>query len=291
MGNNNEKGTVLVVSNDREINLSLKGFFAALEYKMLTALNGNEAMKIIDSVKDIDFMLLDVKLRGISGIEILKRVKKECPKTKVVIITGFGDKLKKLAEDIGVNGFLDKPIDFSTMIGMIKYILCKKKDGNFHPANEGKGEILAVTPKAKLLFIEPSVEMHAYTSALFNNPDFCRGEYEKKAIYHGIDDLSGNILNDLMMFQPDIVLINDYAMSEGDILNMIDLIRKVKIQPDEILIHGLFERSQRFEVQLNIKRAKRCIQNVMNSEQLMEMNQKLIDFVNNECIEHGLVKK
>ena len=82
--------------------------------------------------------------------------------------------------------------------------------------------------------------MHAFTSALFNNTDFCSGEYERKAIYFGIDDLSGNILNELMSYQPDIVLINDYAMNEGEILNLIDLIRSVKIQPDDIIIHGLY---------------------------------------------------
>jgi len=154
--------------------------------------------------------------------------------------------------------------------------------------NNEKG---AGTPKAKLLFIEPSIEMHAFTSALFNNSDFCKGDYEKKAIYSGIDNLSGNILDVLMMYQPDIVLINDYAMSEGDILNMIDLVRRIKIQPDEIIIHGLFGRSLMFETQLRVKNVKRCIQNVMNHEQLIEMNQKLINFVNNECIEHGLVKE
>ena len=133
--------------------------------------------------------------------------------------------------------------------------------------------------------------MYAFTSALFNNSNFCTGEYEKKVIYGGIDNLAGIILHELCDYQPDIVLINDYAMSEGDILNMIDLIRDVKIQPDEIIIHSLFERGPLFETQLRNKKVKRCVQNVMNHEQLIEMNQKLINFVNNECIERGLVKK
>lgn len=153
------------------------------------------------------------------------------------------------------------------------------------------GRKKSLTPKAKLLFIEPSREMHAFTSGLFDDPDYCTGEYEKKAIYHGIDDLSGNILNDLMMFQPDIVLINDYAMTEGDIINMIELVRKVKIQPDEVIIHGLYTRSPTFELQLKRMNVKRCIQNIMTSDQLKQMNKKLIDFVDNECIGRGLVKK
>lgn len=157
--------------------------------------------------------------------------------------------------------------------------------------NAGRAKPGNVIPKAKLLFIEPSLEMHAFTSGLFNDPAYCTGEYEKKAIYSGIDNLSGNILNDLMMFQPDIVLINDYAMSEGDIVNMIELVKKIKIQPDEIIIHGLYARSSTFEIQLKRMNVKRCIQNIMNPEQLRQMNKKLIDFVDNECISRGLVKK
>ena len=147
------------------------------------------------------------------------------------------------------------------------------------------------TPKAYLLFIEPSIQMYSFTSALFDNPIFCTGLYEKKVLYVGIDNLSGIILTELATLKPDIVLINDYAMSEGDLLNMIDLIRSVKLQPDDIIIHGLFERSPMFETHLKMKKVKRCIQNVMAHDQLIQMNEKLIHCVDNVCIEHGLLEK
>lgn len=288
---NKEKGVILVVDDEKDVTTSLQGFFTALGYDMLTAFDGNEALKIIDSVT-VDLILLDVRMPGVDGIQILKHVRKDKPKAKVIIMTAYDKEVKQEVEKIGIDGFFAKPIDLSQLIERIRFVIDKvKQDTRVYPTKEKVETKTKQTPKAKLLFIEPSIEMYAFTSALFNNPSFCTGEYEKKVIYCGIDNLSGIILGELSDYQPNIVLINDYAMSEGDILNMIDLMRNIKIQPDEIVIHSLFERGPMFETQLRSKNVKRCIQNVMNHEQLIEMNQKLINFVNNECIEHGLVKE
>ena len=46
-----------------------------------------------------------------------------------------------------------------------------------------------------------------------------------------------------------------------------------------------------FEAQLKMRKVKRCIQNVMNHQQLSKMNEKLINYVNQECVEQGLVKE
>jgi two-component system response regulator (stage 0 sporulation protein F) len=292
MNNNGEKGVILVVDDEKEVTMSLKGFFTALGYDMLTALDGNEAMNVINSIKNLDLILLDVKMPGVDGIQILKHLRKNNSKAKVIIMTAYDKDVKQEVEKAGIDGFFAKPIDLSKLIDRIRYLIeDPDKDTRVYPTKEKAVAVSKKIPRAKLLFIEPSVEMHAFTSALFNNPDFCSGEYERKAIYFGIDNLSGIILHELMAYQPDIVLINDYAMSEGDILNMIDLIDGVKIKPDEIIIHGLFERSSIFETRLKMKKVKRCIQNTMDHQQLIEMNKKLIDFVNNECIDHGLVKK
>lgn len=292
MNGNNEKGVILVVDDEKEVTMSLKGFFAALGYDMLTALDGNEALKVIDSIKNLDLILLDVRMPGVDGIQVLKHLRKINSKTKVIIITAYDKEVKKEVEKIGIDGFFSKPIDLTSLIERIRYLIeSSDKDTRVYPTKEKEGPVSKKIPKAKLLFIEPSLAMHAFTAALFNDPSFCTGDYERRALYCGVDDLSGVILNELMAYQPDIVLINDYAMSEGDILNMVDLIKSIKIQPSEVIIHGLFPRTGVFEAQLKQKNAKRCIQNTMTHEQLIEMNKKLIDCVNAECIAHGLVKR
>lgn len=275
---------ILLVDDNPKIT-AISSHLEKIGFKMFNALNGEKALEIIKSERP-RLVILDMEMPGINGLQVLATLRSEYKDIKVFIFTSHGMEYRKKAEKVGFDHFFDKDnYELNELEDAIKEVFGMKK------VVEGKGPIKSdKTPKARLLFIEPSIQMYSFTSALFDNPVFCSGEYERKVVYSDIDNLSGIILNELMN-QPDIVLINDYAMNEGEILNLIDLINSVKIQPDDIVVHGLFERGPLFETQLKRKNAKRCIQNVMNHEQLIEMNEKLIDCVNNVCVEHGLVKK
>jgi two-component system response regulator (stage 0 sporulation protein F) len=276
---------ILLVDDDPKIS-AISSHLEKLGFKMLNARDGKKALEIIKSERP-NLVILDMEMPGIDGLQILTILRAEYKDIKVFVFTAHGIEYKKKAEKIGYDRYFNKDDYYindledsiKEAFGMEKVVERKES------ALSGK------TPKARLLFIEPSIQMYSFTSALFDNPEFCSGEYERKVIYCDIDTLTGIILTELMNYQPDIVLINDYAMSEEDILNMVDLIRGIKIQPSDIVIHGLFERGSVFETQLKMKNVKRCIQNVMAHQQLIEMNEKLINFVNNVCAEHGLVKK
>ena len=87
-----EKGVILVVDDEKEVTMSLKGFFATLGYDMLTALDGKEALNVINSIKNLDLILLDVRMPGVDGIQILKHLRKHNSKTKVIIMTAYDKK-------------------------------------------------------------------------------------------------------------------------------------------------------------------------------------------------------
>lgn len=276
---------ILLVDDDPKVT-AVSSYLEKLGFKMLNATDGKKALEVLKSDRP-NLVILDMEMPGIDGLQILKILKAEYKDIKVFVFTAHGAEYRKKAEKIGYDLFFDKSdYELNELLDAIRDVFGMEK-----VIERKKAAPLEKTPKARLLFIEPSIEMYSFTSGLFDNTVFCTGEYERRAIYYDIDNLSVIILNELMNYQPDIVLINDYAMTEGEILNMIELIRSVKIQPDEIIIHGLFERGSIFEVQLKIKGVKHCIQSPMAHQQLIEMNKKLIDFVNNECIEHGLVKE
>jgi len=112
-------------------------------------------------------------------------------------------------------------------------------------------------------------------------------EYEIKVS----DDVYG-LLDVLSTYKPDIVIIGDYFMRDEDVLSLVDLVlNKIKIKPKAVIVHGLFERHDSFEIRLKKLGVKHCIQNIMDNEQIMKMNRKLTDFVAQECIRHRLVKK
>jgi len=88
MNNDSKKGVILAVDDEKEVTMSLKGFFTALGHDMLTALDGKETLHIIDNVV-LDLVLLDIRMPGVDGIQVLKHLKAKKPKTKVIIITAF----------------------------------------------------------------------------------------------------------------------------------------------------------------------------------------------------------
>lgn len=103
--------SVLLVDDEDGIRTVLGLSLADMGYHVHTAASGEEALRIFDEVKP-DIVLTDIKMPGVSGIELLERIKKRSPETEVIMITGHGDlelaiqSIKKDATD-----FITKPIN------------------------------------------------------------------------------------------------------------------------------------------------------------------------------------
>jgi CheY-like chemotaxis protein len=81
---------VLVVDDDPVIGKSFDRVLTGKGYAVITAANGEEALKKLAS-EDYDLVYTDIKMPGMSGLEVAERVKANKPWTPVVIITGFGN--------------------------------------------------------------------------------------------------------------------------------------------------------------------------------------------------------
>jgi len=86
----------------------------------MQAENGEKAMTILEN-KQVDVVVLDVKMPGMDGIEVLGHIKTRYPKTEVIFLTGHA------ATQDGVQGiksgaydYLSKPIEFEHLLGKIK---------------------------------------------------------------------------------------------------------------------------------------------------------------------------
>lgn len=62
------------------------------EYGVAEASNGENALEILKKPNEIDLMLLDVRMSGMDGIEVLDRARKLAPDARIVILTGYGSK-------------------------------------------------------------------------------------------------------------------------------------------------------------------------------------------------------
>ena len=104
---------MLIVDDERDICELLKEFFEGKGFAVLSAFSGEEALgKLQESEADI--VLLDILLPGLSGIEVLKRIKEQRPKVRVIMVTAIDQiDLRSQAQQYGAAGYITKPFDFS----------------------------------------------------------------------------------------------------------------------------------------------------------------------------------
>lgn len=106
---------VLVVDDDPMIGKSFTRVLKDKGYKVITSQNAAEALDKIRA-EEFDLVYTDIKMPGMSGIELAEEIKSKQPWIPVVIITGYGTaENHRRAEACGVEGFLDKPLSPSVI--------------------------------------------------------------------------------------------------------------------------------------------------------------------------------
>lgn len=127
---NASKGTLLVV-DDEPLNLQiLKQILLRQGYTVQTALNGREALQQIQSQAP-DLVLLDIVMPDLSGMEVLKEIRKShsAITLPVIMLTAKGE-----SEDIvealnhGANEYITKPVDIPGVLSKIQGLLVSKKE-------------------------------------------------------------------------------------------------------------------------------------------------------------------
>ncbi len=111
---------VLLVDDEEEFVKTLSERIQMRDLGSNIAYNGEQALKVVkDEVPDV--MILDLKMPGIDGMEVLKRVKKAYPQVQVIMLTGHGsEKDEKEARKLGAFDYLQKPADIDTIVGTIR---------------------------------------------------------------------------------------------------------------------------------------------------------------------------
>lgn len=123
-----EQIKVLLVDDEDEFVKSLSERIRMRDFESGVALNGEQALNLLD--KDIpDVMVLDLKMPGIGGMEVLKRMKKTYPQVEVVMLTGHGsEKDEQEARRLGVFEYLEKPTEMDKLVAVIKKAYKHKKE-------------------------------------------------------------------------------------------------------------------------------------------------------------------
>ena len=104
---------MLIIEDEPDIQECLRDFFSSRGFSVTTAFSGEEALERLEE-GSAEVILLDILLPGISGLEVLKRIKEIRPRTKVIMVTGLSHPtLRVEAQACGASGYVTKPFDFS----------------------------------------------------------------------------------------------------------------------------------------------------------------------------------
>jgi len=104
-----ETKSILVVDDEKNIRLTMRQSFETLDIPVETAINGEEALRILEKDR-FGIVFLDLKMPGMDGMDVLRWIKENRPKTRVVIITAHGTIESAVeAMKLGAVDFIQKP--------------------------------------------------------------------------------------------------------------------------------------------------------------------------------------
>jgi two-component system response regulator (stage 0 sporulation protein F) len=117
------KEKILIVDDQYGIRILLNEVFQKEGYQTFHAANGFQALEIVEKHSP-DLVLLDMKIPGMDGIEILKRMKVIDQDIRVIIMTAYGElDMIQEAKDLGALTHFAKPFDIDEIREAVKKYL------------------------------------------------------------------------------------------------------------------------------------------------------------------------
>lgn len=289
---------ILIVDDEKLITETLAGMLRHRGYEVLEALDGETALKFLQE-QTPDLVLLDMKLPGIDGLEVLKTIRKDYPNVFVVVMTGYDVEYKKKVEHIGSDGFFVKPILVSDLKEKIEELFSKGRPtplpakeipASLKESPEAPQEAVPeekILPKANILLIEPREMLVGLMQDYFSRREYCEGDYEIRStsITEGLRHLDA-----IRYFQPDIVLF-DVALV-GIFGEFATTLMNLPNPPKEIILFG--DPATKWEdADTLIKRGLLYIPTPLDPQYKLphkDILDRLAQSLKRACIKHGLYR-
>ena len=265
------RGTVLIVDDEPNMLWFIAQTCQPRGFNTLTAGSGMEALKIVQECGEkLDLILLDLKMPGMGGIEVLKSIRKHHPELPVIIITAVHDK-KEECEKLGIEAFIKKPYSLEELYSQLEAVIERK--------GEEKGGVEIETgyePCAKILIVDDEPEVCEILGTALAE-DVQDAHFEVKWVHSGDEALRVS-----REFEPDIGII-DIKMPHmwGD-----ELIERFKAgeghSPKDFVIYTSVSDSDELE------RAKKLSHKFLSKPTQLET---LVEVLKKICVRHKLLRK
>src|SRR5689334_24627585 len=109
------KARILIVEDEIEIIRALQRSLTGHGYEALTAESGEKALDILEQ-QNVDLLLLDLGLPGISGLQVCKRIREQSDLPIIVISVKNKERDKVQALDLGADDYVSKPFGINEVL-------------------------------------------------------------------------------------------------------------------------------------------------------------------------------
>ncbi|MCX8012222.1 MAG: response regulator [Desulfobacterota bacterium] len=111
---------VLIIDDERPIRETLDMLLREKGYEVLTSESGEKGLALIQK-NPLDIVILDLRLPGMNGIEVMREIRKIFPKIIIILITAYhNEDVYAEAENFGIYGYLLKPINIGELETLIE---------------------------------------------------------------------------------------------------------------------------------------------------------------------------
>ena len=118
---------ILVVDDDRLIRELLADALRDEGFEVALAASGDAALRELEQGVCFDLLLTDLSMRGMDGLELLERIKREHPQTDVVILTGYASVESALrALRLGAADYLLKPVKPPEIVYCVERVMLRR---------------------------------------------------------------------------------------------------------------------------------------------------------------------
>ncbi|MGO8990845.1 MAG: response regulator [bacterium] len=120
---------ILIIEDDEEMRALLKDSLLEDGIEFDSAENGSEAIrKLVE--EPFDLVITDIRMPGLTGLDILPGIKKLQPETCIIVITAFGsEEVRRKSFDRGATAYLEKPINMNRLKTLIQEMVSTKVKG------------------------------------------------------------------------------------------------------------------------------------------------------------------
>jgi len=124
---NKEKVNILVAEDEADLRDILKVTLEQEGYRAILASDGDEAIKRIEK-KSFQMALIDLKMPGVNGKELVFKIKQINPLMPIVIVTGSPDFKEEVSLKKQVYEYIYKPFRLNELVGVVKEALLMRKE-------------------------------------------------------------------------------------------------------------------------------------------------------------------